>query len=134
GTPATSTVELPAVSFSTPGWKTVTLTATNATGSNTASRTNYIFISDNSNALYSRGYYETFTDGNTFNNDWIVMNPEGNSSLWKRVTNAGYQSAFSAELNNFHNSDGDIDILISPAYDLSAGGPVYLDFRYTCAT
>src|SRR5205823_13578533 len=123
----------PIVTFSSPGWKTISLTATNATGSTTASRTNYILISDNSSAPYGPGYYETFDNASTFTNDWIVMNPEGNTSSWKRVTNAGYQSSSCAQLNNYANMDGDVDDLITPAFDLSAGGTMYLDFRYTCA-
>jgi PKD repeat protein len=43
GTPATSTSKSPAVSFNSPGLKTVTLTVTNATGSNTKVKT--VFVS-----------------------------------------------------------------------------------------
>lgn len=44
GTPATSTDQAPVVTFSTPGLKTVTLTATNANGSN--SITKKVFVGD----------------------------------------------------------------------------------------
>lgn len=130
GNPATSADSDPAVTFSSPGWKTVTLVATNTMGSGTAVRNNYIFISDNSTALYHPAYGEHFENAATFTNDWMVLNPEGNNSTWKRVTNAGN----CVELNNYHNMSGDIDALITPPFDLTSGGAIYFNFRYTCAS
>ncbi|MFI5135465.1 MAG: T9SS type A sorting domain-containing protein, partial [Chitinophagales bacterium] len=45
-----------------------------------------------------------------------------------------YNSSSSIKLNNYQGMNGDYDDLISPSFDLSAGGPLYLNFRYTCAT
>ncbi|HEY1201368.1 MAG TPA: PKD domain-containing protein, partial [Niastella sp.] len=42
GTPATSTAEAPTVTFSTPGLKTVTLTATNANGNNSITKSIFV--------------------------------------------------------------------------------------------
>lgn len=42
GTPATSTAQAPVVTFSTPGLKTVTLTATNANGSNSITKSIFV--------------------------------------------------------------------------------------------
>lgn len=128
GNPATSTDSDPVVTFSSPGWKTVTLVATNAMGSSTSTRNKYIFISDNTTGQYPLAYWESFGNADQFANDWIVMNPEGNNSVWKASTNG------SAELNNYHNTSGDIDALITPSFDLSSGGPIYFNFRYTCAS
>ncbi|MFM7668291.1 MAG: PKD domain-containing protein, partial [Bacteroidota bacterium] len=44
GTPATSTVQNPTVTYSAPGTYNVSLTATNSLGSNTSNQTNYITI------------------------------------------------------------------------------------------
>ncbi|MEO6758266.1 MAG: PKD domain-containing protein, partial [Saprospiraceae bacterium] len=44
GTPSTSTAASPSVVYNTPGTYSVTLTATNAAGSNTATQTNYITV------------------------------------------------------------------------------------------
>ncbi len=133
GTPATSTDQNPSITFSSTGWKTVSLTVNNAAGSATDSRTNYIYISDNSAGQYPLSFTADFNDPNQFNNDWIVQNREGNSSKWQRVTTAGYNDGTSAELNNYHNMQGDIDNLITPSFDLTSGGTIYLNFRYTCA-
>ncbi len=134
GNPATSTIEAPIVTFSSPGWKTVTLTGTNAAGSSTETREKYIFVSDGSTSQYGPGYWENFEDQNIFSNDWIVQNPEGNAAEWMRTANAGYNSSSSASLNNFKNMNGDKDNLITPSLDLSAGGTMYLNFKYTSAS
>ncbi|MEO5674721.1 MAG: M43 family zinc metalloprotease [Chitinophagales bacterium] len=134
GNPATSTDKDPLISFSTPGWKTVTLIVTNATGTATLARDKYIFVSDNSTGQYPVAYWESFIDPADFANNWIVQNPEGNSSLWQLTSAAGYIGYNSVELNNYHNMEGDIDYLITPSFDLSSGGPLYLNFQYSCAT
>jgi PKD repeat protein len=46
GVPATSTAQNPVVIYNTPGVYTVTLTATNASGSDTRTRTNYITVNN----------------------------------------------------------------------------------------
>ncbi len=129
GVPGTSTDKDPLVSFSLPGWKTVTLTVINSVGTITETRNNSVYISDNSVSQYPVSYWESFNDQSDFSNNWIVQNPEGNSSVWSWSSNGG-----SAELNNYSNMAGDIDNLISPSFDLSTGGPLYLNFLYTCAT
>jgi len=134
GTPSVSSDVNPSVTFSSPGWKTVSLSVSNSEGSNSLSRTSYIYVSDASVAQYTENFFENFEDPNSFSNDWIVFNPEGNTSTFTRVTNAGYNSSSSVKLNNYGGMNGDIDDLISPSFDLSAGGPLYLNFRYTCAT
>ena len=134
GNPATSSLQAPVVSFSSPGWKTVTLSASNTAGTSSLTREKYVYVSDNTTAQYTIGYWETFEDADVFSNDWVVQNPEGNSAQWNRVSDAGYNSSSSARLNNFHNMNGDKDNLISPSFDLSAVGSVYLNFRYSCAT
>lgn len=133
GNPATATTKDPTVSFSTPGWKSVTLSATNVQGTSTVTRNQYLYISDNSVAQYPVAYWEDFENAGTFTADWLVQNPEGNSSTFSRVSNAGYYSSSCVELNNYHNMTGDIDRLITPSFNLSSGGTLYLDFRYTCA-
>src|SRR6185295_352664 len=52
GNPASSTSKDPLVSFSTPGWKTVTLTVSNAAGTATEAREKYLFISDNTTGQF----------------------------------------------------------------------------------
>jgi len=133
GNPSSSTDQNPLVTFSTPGWKTITLTATNSAGNATVTREKFVYIS-NDQGQHPIGWFENFEDPNSFDNDYVVQNREGNASAWQRYSGAGYLSSNCVYLNNYKNMVGDIDNLITPSYDLSAGGPVYLNFRFSCAS
>jgi PKD repeat protein len=133
GTPATSSEKDPEVTFNSSGWKTITLDVSNSVGSNSLTRTSYVYVSDNA-ALHGIGFWEGFEDPNVFTNEWIVFNPEGNSSKFSSVTSTGYMSSSCSKLYNYNNLPGDIDQLVSPSYDLTGGGTVYLNFRYSCAS
>lgn len=133
GNPATSTDKDPVVTFSTPGWKTVTLTVTNSAGNATEAREKYIYVSADQ-GMHPVGFFENFEDPNSFDNDYLVQNREGNDSYWQRLTGVGYYSSNCVYLNNYKNMVGDIDNLITPSYDISVGGPAYLNFRFSCAT
>jgi PKD repeat protein len=133
GTPSSSSEKDPEVSFTSPGWKTITLEVSNAEGTNSITQTNYVFVSNDA-GMHSPGFFENFEDPNSFTNDWVVFNPEGNSSKFSRVTTVGYNSSSCIKLNNDNNMNGDRDQLVSPSYDLSSGGSLFLNFRYSCAS
>jgi PKD repeat protein len=133
GNPSTSTDKDPVVTFSTPGWKTVTLTVTNSAGNATEAREKYIYVSADQ-GMHPVGFFENFEDPNSFDNDYLVQNREGNDSYWQRLTGVGYYSSNCVYLNNYKNMVGDIDNLITPSYDISVGGPAYLNFRFSCAS
>lgn len=65
GTPSSSSVQNPAVTYNTPGVYTVSLTAANAYGNNTNTKTNYITVS-NSGVTYCA------TSGNNQNYEYIA--------------------------------------------------------------
>ena len=133
GTPATSPDKDPAVAFNSPGWKTITLEVSNDQGSDATTQTSYVYVSDDA-AVHSPGFFEGFEDPNAFMNEWVVFNPEGNSSKFSRITTTGYNSSSCVKLNNDNNMNGDRDQLVSPSYDLSSGGSLFLNFRYSCAS
>ena len=64
GTPSSSTSQNPVVTYSTIGVYSVTLTATNATGTDTETKTNYITVSE---------YQPTYcaSQGNNYSYEWI---------------------------------------------------------------
>ncbi len=65
GTPSSSTAQNPSVVYSTPGVYSVTLTASNAAGSNTATKTNYITVNTTPVANFTssiNGATVTFTN------------------------------------------------------------------------
>ena len=138
---SSSVLAEPTIKFVTPGWQQVSLTATNATGSETETRNNYIHVA-NSWVDFVGPHSETF-ENTEFDFRWLVDNPEDNEAKWKQVNNAGYQSSNCIALINmvdhpspfyFSRLGGTTDAFITPAYDLSQTTSATLDFKYSCAT
>ncbi len=146
GSPATSTSATQTVTFDSPGWKTVTLRVSNATGSDELITQKSVYISPNW-AEYSGVYSEDFNGAYPYN--WLVDNPEENWGRFEIATvNSDNQKAF--KLNNFKDisqsapfSDesvyyerlgGTKDRLISPSFDLRFTTGANLTFDYAYAT
>ncbi len=142
GTPATSTATTPSVSFATPGWKTVTLTATNVDGSDTKTEQS-IFVHGEW-AEYTGPTQQNFDSGSDF---WIVQNPNNNYNKFQKVTGNGryntscYMLAnyrdiedaipFSDEALYYERLGETVDNLITPAFDLRNTTSVSVQFDYS---
>lgn len=146
GTPSTSTSISPTVSFSSPGWKTVTLTATNAQGSNTKTESQLIYVfgewAENTGPAV-----ENFDSSNDF---WVVQNPMNNYSKFQKtfgngrnntnayvlVNNRDISNAipFSDESFYYDRLDGVVDNLITPAFDLRNTTGIQISFDYSYGT
>lgn len=131
GTPATSTEESPLVVFNEPGKYTITLTATNASGSNSISKDIYVSPPTTD---YMHYYSEGFEDVELFSKDWIIRNVDENESEWGLATTASFQGNHSIRIDNYYGDQGDIDYMISPAIDLSGMPEINLSFRYAGAS
>jgi PKD repeat protein len=146
GTPSTSTATNPNVTFNSPGWKTITLTATNAAGTETVTKNSVVYISPDWTEHHgpfqedfetSTGYFITQDIGNEF-------------STFQRVNGVGRYSNSSMKLNNFKDvsaaevySDdyyynnrlgNSVDNLISPSYNLTNTSNVTVSFDYAYGT
>lgn len=147
GTPATSTSMNPSVTFATPGYKTVTLTVSNAAGSGTETRSGYVYISPEWPDITGPGAL-TLEDGKA--NWFIVNNPEENHGRFQLVSNGGYNNSRAFKLNNFKNVQfadyatdnyfynnrlgGSMDELITPSFDLRHTTSVTVSFKYAYAS
>ncbi len=143
GTPATSTLENPTVSFSTPGPHSVSLTVANSYGANTVTKWNGAYVGAN----YSEAgnpLQEPFNNQNDFNR-WAVQNLENNQSYWHWTNAAGHDAPGCAILNasqsytliqdmfqpnNFH----DIDNLVTPSIAMPFLNGINLSFWYAYST
>ncbi len=115
GTSTASDVS-PTVSFTTPGWKEVTLSVTNANGTSQKVKS-IVYVNDGSSVLAP--YFEGFEDATT-SDRWIANNYDNNGTYFRRVTGAGHYSNASNMLNLYNSRlDGDIDELISPPIDMT---------------
>lgn len=132
GTPSTSTAANPTVVFTGGGYQTVTLTVSNAAGTDTKTSTSEIYVSP----LYWTYFgtkSESFETVAAYN-EWAVRNDDDDAVSWQRVTNAGATGSSSIRLNNYSNDGGSIDEIISPAYDLSTTSGLALSFKLSGAT
>ncbi len=131
-TPATfSGQNPPAVIYATPGKKTVSLTASNTSGENTYTATNFIEVSPvaaaSSNIIYADWDYEN----NFLQNGWVLHNEAGDA--WKRTNAAAYSGSHSLMVEAISTRKGFTYSLISPSYDFSQSTTPYLSFYYSFA-
>lgn len=135
-TPSTSTVATPTVVYETEGYHDVTLTVSNASGSETITKTNFIRVipSADNEVPFSEGF-ESISNFSS-DSEWSVVNPTGTGSTvqWEVTDLAAYEGSGSAYVRGFSNANGDVEYLQSPTYDLSQlGDQVVLKFRYAHA-
>ncbi len=119
GTPAASNVASPTITYNTPGVYNASLTVTDASGSKSVTKTNYIIVNNNtaqySNAFYSEGF-ETTTIPNA---DWDVRNTNSGTNTWEQTTTAAATGSKSVRIMNSASYIGNIDELISPSIDMT---------------
>ncbi|HIP32776.1 MAG TPA: T9SS type A sorting domain-containing protein [Crocinitomicaceae bacterium] len=148
GSPATSSSMNPSVSFTSAGYKTVTLTVTNAAGSATETRTGSIYVAGGWAEYNGPKSIDFSSNADAYL--FRVENPEDNYAKFQIVNNGGYDNSRAYKLNNykdvafaplftndyFYNSrlGGSVDALISPAYDLRYTTGVSISFKYAYAT
>ena len=147
GSPSTSTAQNPTVSFTSSGYKTVTLSVTNAAGTGTESRTGYIYVS-NLWGDFSGPRMLNMEDGTV---DWFVVNnPEDNYAKFALSSGTGINNSRCWKLNNYKDVSGadpfnddyfynnrlglSRDELITPSFDLRYMTGVNISFEFSYAT
>lgn len=140
GTPSASNLANPSVVYNNPGWYDVSLTATNASGSNIKTETHSVFIVAPWVDIVGP-YSENFE--NTDLGSYIILNPENNEARWQKAENTGYQSSKCIMLNNvtlstddfyYNRLGGNADAFVTQAFDLGTTQNASLSFTYSCAT
>jgi PKD repeat protein len=133
-TTLTSTVQNPTFTNMVPGVYTVQLDATNATGTDTEIKANYLVVSPDQ-AMLSPLYSESFEDPNYHYLGYYSEDMYGNGSMWHRTTGTAYTGSACMMLNNYGVTvAGDSDEFITPSYDLRFNTGLQLTFRYAFAT
>ena len=128
GIPATSTAQNPEVTYNNAGTYSVTLSVTNAGGTETQTFTNYVTVGAIAEDVIE---YQDFENGL---GNWTVLNPD-NSLTWQ-LTNVNTALAGSQVLglnNSSYSSVGQRDQLISPVLNLAGRTTASLgiDYAYT---
>ena len=118
GNPVTSPDSFPVVQYNTPGVYNVSLTVTNASGSNTLTKTAYIYVSPTTATYASWQYFEGFENISSLpSTDWQVINSGGNT--WSSITGPNQAGTRSVRVMNSVSESGLTDDLIGPGINLS---------------
>jgi len=115
--PSTSSVANPTVTYITAGKHDVTLIITNSGGSDTLVMQDYVTVKDPAVAYNGFAYNDGFESFTGFNNEWIVLDPTGNSK-WTRTQSSSFSGNSSVYLPNYNVGSNESDFLISPSIDL----------------
>jgi hypothetical protein len=136
GTPSTSTSTAPVnVTYSTPGFYKVSLTAYNSAGTDSVVKTNFIEVNPGwSDFPFSGSFTEDFENTTNYSMYWDVKNYDSNANTWNICTTGGYLSSKSVVMAAFGDYQYDVDDLTSPSYDLSFTSGVAMTFRCAAAS
>jgi Pregnancy-associated plasma protein-A/Secretion system C-terminal sorting domain len=122
-----TTANVNSVQFTKSGWQTISLTAGSNMGSSTKTKTNILYVSDNT-VLNTNNSGQNFEDSASAS-FWPTFNIYNNALKYTTV-NAGINGGNCLKLNTYDNRaalpnqqietyHGDVDELISPAYNLT---------------
>lgn len=126
GTPSTSSVQNPTVSYGAPGTYSVQFTSSNATGSSSQIKVYYITVID---APVSSSLQEGFETSTLPNATWSVKNLAGLSTNWQQTSAASASGSKSAMVSQ--NIEGGSTVeLYSPAYNFLAMPGVALSLKW----
>jgi hypothetical protein len=136
GNITTSTSKNITTYFNTPGWQSITHGASTANGSSSITKSTRLYISD-PNVKYGIGYWQGF-EASQKPDEWPLFNVYDNQLKWTLVPH-GRMGGVCAKLNTrdtrtdpnlkeVDTYDGDIDEIISPAFDLTGAAAPKLGF------
>lgn len=126
GTPSTSTLQNPTVTYPTVGTYNVTLSVTNGFGTNSLTETSYMIVNSSQALPFSEGFASSVTPPNWTNYDYA-----GNSEVWEHSTSVGGfgTSSQSVFFNNYdYDANGERDELRTPLFDFTTSAHPILTF------
>lgn len=131
GTPSTSTIANPSVTYTIPGIYNVTLKVFNGADSAEITKPNFISVLPDSGTPYpfSEGF-ETTVSLNGL--DWFE-NSLDTINRWQLTNTASYSGSTAVMLNNFDNTMNTKDELYSEIIDLTGATSLNISFKYAHA-
>ena len=125
----------PAVTYTNPGYKKVTLTVTGANGSSTFSKDSFIYIEGvNDVQPFVKVHTADWDWANTYLSEGWHYENEYPYNPWTRTANAFYEGFASLELQSAACAKGYNYSLVSPSYNFTGTTNPYFEFYYSFAT
>jgi len=133
GSPSSSTLQNPTIVYNSPGFYSVTLTATDGGTSDSETKTSYIHVLPVASAIPFYDGFESYS--NLDNLDLWSVYDQGANRPYTLYSGTGYSGSKCIKLNNYsETSSGSIDEFISSKIDLSSLNStdnVTLSFRFS---
>lgn len=128
GSPSSSTVQNPTVTYNTPGTYEVSLTATDGSTTKSTTKTAYIKVLPFGATL---PLLESFEGISSLSNSFWTVENKGNNAKFEVTPSAANTGSKSIKLSNFGQASGNFDAIISDPVDLSTvASQTTLSFRY----
>ncbi len=133
GTPNTSNLEDPTITYNTPGVFSVTHQPETSAGSGSDTKNNIITVSSLT-ADYSGIVVDGFENATDFNNEWRIENLNDGPQPFSRITTTAATGVASVRImNRFISVAGEKHELISPSYDLTTLANPTFNFKLAFA-
>lgn len=130
GSPSSSSVQNPSVTYNTPGVYEVTLTASNQSGTVSQTKTNFIRVLNENGVTAIQESFETTSS--IPSNKWFNESFH-NGTSWELSSDAANTGTKSIMIKNAQNIDGSIDELMSTTIYLDLNLSASLTFKYAFA-
>jgi PKD repeat protein len=132
GTPNSSSLANPTITYNTAGVYGVTHQPSTTAGSGTLTQNSIITVSSLT-ADYTGPFIDGFENTTAFNNDWLINNG-GGSQTWQNHNTVASTGSRSVRIRNyFTGDDGDIEDLISSSFDISLASTKTMTFKQAFA-
>jgi len=118
GSPSTSNVANPAITYNTAGLYGATYSPGNGAGFTAPVLKSNIITVSSIVAQYTLPFSDSFEDETTYYTDWAAETKNGYE--WEYTSNAAYSGNSSVMVSNIFNQPNDITELISTSYNLSS--------------
>ncbi len=132
GTPLNDTSANPTITYNTPGIYDVTLSVTNAGGTDTKTITGMVVVLDDT-IMHPVPFVEGFESGTGFPySEWYLIDTN-NGNSWEETSTTAYTGSQSLRLFNFSNNGKGYDEFITPSINLinTTGTNMTFKFAFT---
>lgn len=132
GSPSSSTLSNPTITYATAGTYNVSVTAGNSTGSNSTSGNNYVIVLPNTAQKQAASFSESFESTSFPNSEWIVDFPNATYG-WKKINTTGATGTNCLRINASTTYSGMQHEFVTPTFDLSGMSAPKMYFKIAFA-